>query len=449
MNLLELKSKVIEKLKERSTPKYWPESEITDNINRGCRKFAADTKCKDSTVKLAALDVYNAFFKFPARLMAPTGVYWKGKKLVRTTAGYLDDYFSGYTDQMKIGEIPALSADWRTATEDLPTHWMVEDGKIKLYPIPKVIKNAPCRFTQSATLIAGETEIFLSQAIPANKLAVDVYANGVYQNKDQWEIVYGNVIEMNGPFIRDQHIEIVWVSAADRTAQYTTLIAGNTSIALSDAIPTDQSYVDLYLNGLYQNKDQWSIANANQINIVSAMARDQKVEVVYYPAAPFAEFSAIKKTFTLTAGEDTITLPVSYPTGTNAAAVILDGISQAPSTFTETDQRTITLSAPVTRNKSVEIVIFKYGGFECSLKGTFIPASMTADSDLPDLPDHLEYYHDAIWQWALVECYSREGQQRDPSLAQLYASMYREKLDEYKTAFDPPVEFLPRDPWKV
>lgn len=448
-NLLTLKNTVIEKLRETTDPSYWPESEIVDSLNRSCRNFAADTGCKERIAQLEAMDIYNAYFKMPPGLISITSVLWKEKKLSRTSNGYLDDYFSGYGDHQNVNELPALATNWRDATAEVPTHWLIEDGKIKLYPVPRTVASSVCRHLQILSLPAGEIEIAIPEEIPSNKHAVDLYLNGVYQEKDQWEILYGNTIELAGPLARDQVVEIVWVSAGSRTAQTSALAAGALNIALASDIPTDQAYVDLYLNGVYQNQDQWTITNKNLITMVGAKSHDQVAEVVYYPAAPFANFKAIKKTFTLAAGEDTVTLPVSYTLGTNAVSVRLDGLSQAPSTFTEVDTRTIQLSAPVTREKTVEVIIYKNSEFSCSLKGVFSPTPMSANSDVPDLPDHLSHYFDAIWAGALAECYSKEGKRQNPGLVRFYSDIYDAKVREYKDSFEPPIEFIPRDPWRV
>jgi len=207
-SLLSLKNKVVENIRLQDGTIPWRESEIVNSLNRSCRKFAADTKCKETSVQMGAFNVYTAAFNIPSNAIRVDDVFWKNKKLVRTTAGYLDDYFSGYTDQMKIGEIPSSSLAWREVTAELPTHWFIEDAKIKLYPIPDSVKRAPCRFSRTSTLLANETEIFIDVPISTNKNNVELYLNGVWQNKDQWEIIGGRSIELIGPKTRDQVVEI-------------------------------------------------------------------------------------------------------------------------------------------------------------------------------------------------------------------------------------------------
>ncbi|HNS10199.1 MAG TPA: hypothetical protein PKN29_10895, partial [Candidatus Ozemobacteraceae bacterium] len=68
MNLGELKTKVIERLRERSTPVHWTTTEIVDAINRGCRKFVSDAKVKETILPLSPASNDGEFF-MPPRLM--------------------------------------------------------------------------------------------------------------------------------------------------------------------------------------------------------------------------------------------------------------------------------------------------------------------------------------------------------------------------------------------
>ena len=63
-----------------------------------------------------------------------------------------------------------------------------------------------------------------------------------------------------------------------------TILAGATGITLSGVIPADQNRVDFYYNGVYQNKDQWSISAGNAIAFSGwSTVADGVYEIVYIP----------------------------------------------------------------------------------------------------------------------------------------------------------------------
>ena len=390
MNLLALKNKVIQRLRERTTPVHWTATEIVDYINRGCRRFAAEAKPKEVMIPLSPVS-NNGEFAFPPRIMKQSGVYWKGIQLKHVDSRYLDNLYGGEVSPMVIGDATEPASDWRLHTADDPVSWLIEDGKIRLYPKP-------------------------------NSLTA----------------LFSNTVS----------------STVGRTSQESTLAAGAVVINFTDNIPQDEDMIDLFCNGVYQNTDQWSITGAKQITMIGAFASDQDVEIAQYNGVTLAD----TYTFSFAAGVQVITLPAPYNYLTAAVTIKINGITQAPSTFNKFGVYTIILSEPLAAASTVEIKIYDFAlepdnidtsAFDVKMKCVRMPVDMVNDADNPDLPDHLEDYHDCIWLWALVECFSREGQEKDMVMANFYAGQYQTKLQEYKMVFDAPIAFSPRDAWRI
>jgi len=292
MNLGELKTKVIERLRERSTPVHWTTTEIVDAINRGCRKFVSDAKVKETILPLSPASNDGEFF-MPPRLMKNTGVFWNGKKLEFVSADYLDNYYGGNVSQFSRGDAETTSADWRLLTADSPTSWTIEDGLVRLFPIPTSLR------------------------------------------------------ALFNPTIS---------SSTGRSHQESTIAAGAVAINFANNIPQQQDMIDLFLNGVYQNTDQWSITGAKQITMVGSLAADCDVEITQYDGLTLG----ITHTLSLAAGVQIITLPTAYNYLTDSVTVMINGITQAPSTFNKSGAYTITLSAPLVAASDVEVKIYQY-----------------------------------------------------------------------------------------
>lgn len=390
MNLLALKNKVIEKLRERSTPQHWSSTEIIDNLNRGCRKFAAESKSKEVMLPLSPASNDGEFY-FPPRIMKRSGVYWQGVLLPQIDAQYLDDSYKGAVGAMTIGENEVTASDWRLHESESPTNWLIENGLVRLYPIPTGLR--------------------------------DLFSNTIS-------------------------------SSVGRSYQESTLAAGATVINFTNDIPQEENMIDLFLNGVYQNKDQWSITGAKQLTMVGALYADAEVEITQYSGLTLA----ITHTLSLAVGTQIITLPTAYNYLTDSVTVKINGITQAPSTFNKSGAYTITLSAALIVASSVEVNIYAYeletenidtSSFDVKMRCIRMPVDMVSDTDEPDLPTHLEDYHDAIWLWALVECFSREGQEKDLVMVQFYSGQYAAKVSEYKQNFGAPISISPRDAWRI
>jgi hypothetical protein len=382
VNFGQLRAKVIEKLKERATPRFWPVSEINDNINRGCRQTARDTQARTTTLPLVSCDPAEGTFFFPEGVMVIREMKWNGRKIHRVTAEYLDAKNGQNSNADFIrGEDSSDIGDWREQTADDPTNWVLDDGLVRLYPIPSSL----------ATV------------------------------------------------------------GAVRTKQQATLAAGSSVITFAGPLPGSKNLIDLYLSGVWQNSDQWSITSPTQITVVGSLGIPVGAEAVFFPSeAVAASTKTFKYLLTGSVGQQAFITPRPYRVGASALSVKINGVSQAPSSITESSSKTFALASALAVASEIEITILESRtAYDLNLRATMYPADMTADADIPDLPQGIEFFHDAIWQWALFECYSREGQTKRLDLAEFYSARYAKTIDDYKKSFGAPPQWAPRDAWRV
>lgn len=380
MNFLELQNKVIQKLKERSTPKHWTADEIKDNVNRGCKKFAAEAMPRLQRLPLYPVDLPTGKFAFPDDILKMKAIYWNDTKLNFVDEEYLDNLYSVDAPPMVIGSSPESRQNWRSAIAENPTHCLIDDGYVRLYPIPQATVSAvSLRKTFEDSLSVGETDIVVAGPLPINKNLVDVFVNGVGFRPSEWEIINSTTIRLN----------VAVNYAAD-------------------------------------------------------------CEVVSFDGVTSANTTTFKYSVNLPAGTQAIIMPRPYIVGDGAISLKVNGISQAPSTFTESSVYSITLNVALVSDSHIEVTLYERpGAFPATIRCQRIPVKMVNDTDQPDLPSHLEDYHDAIWSWALVECYSREGQEKDMGMANFYAGLFKEKVSEYKQTFGTAVLIAPREAWRI
>jgi hypothetical protein len=379
MNLLQLKNRVIQKLKERETPQYWTEDEIIGNINAGCFQLAKDTKARESLQILRASDLSNGYFLFPNNIISFSGVFWEGQKLEQTSSNFLDGYYKNGHNDFSIGDKENSGQDWRGLTADSPNKWLLDDGMVKLYPIPSVFTSSGLRTKSSCTVSAGT--------------------------------------------------KIATISSGDLTF--------------------DKDYIDLYLNGVYQNKTEWTILSSSTIELAENVFLDSIVEVVYTPNTTIGVKSK-KYVVNAVTGTKYITIPRVYEVGSNALTISINGIVQSSSAFTETTNTKIKLITALEEDSEIGITVLeRYYAGQVAIKCCVLPSPMAHDEDEPDLPNTLMAYHDAIWCWALMECYSRESQEKDMNLSQFYLKRYYGIVKTYNSLYSDPLEVTPRDSWVV
>lgn len=224
-----------------------------------------------------------------------------------------------------------------------------------------------------------------------------------------------------------------------------TIADGDTGITLAGSIPLDQNRVDFYYGGIYQNKDQWSITNASTITFTGWSAVvDNDYEIVYIPDTVSSTTIQRSEKYIryVSAGQTTVIVPGGYVQGVGALAVKKNGISQAPSAFTETAPGFITIPAPaddctyeitVTRPDPILTVSILY----CQT-----PTKMVNDSDTPQIDN--EDWQRGIVHYAAHLALSKEGKMtQDLQKAQIHFARFSEVIEMISTLTSPQIDVSP------
>ncbi len=495
MNLGELKARVIQKLRERSTPRHWSIEEITENINSGVLNLLKKTNSANTNERhlaLVSIDTDNGLYNYPKGIVKNGGVFWKGRELPEVTAEYLDAVVGGTEKPMQIGCPLGSGGDWRKHVDDDPKYWLHYNGKIRLYPIPRTepVIPAPTEPTtmlkHTRDLLTGERDVVLSVQLPSDPRDVDVWIGPIWQNYDQYQIVGGNTIRFNSGMVVDSRVEVMAPFATIagvpvvsgvtpplfRTIAREPIAAGETSVTFSFDLPTDPVEMNVFWDvmGGYQQQDTWSVSGPT-LTLGGPAVVDGEIQIVI----PLVDHNDINRKRILidvpadsTPGSTTTIvlpnqtdpgvegIPYSYIPGTNAIDYKIGGILQFSDEITEVNANTIQVPK-ITFDTTVEIIIWDYF-YPTPQPETFVnahiycqssPVEMVADTDEPDTPANMEAYHDAIWQYALFECFSREGQEKDVGMADFYFRRFMGNVSDWLNAFSPPVIIEPRDAWTV
>jgi hypothetical protein len=469
MNLSQFQATIIQKLKENAaSPRYWTLREMTDYVNRGIREFVRLTRCNIKRSDLV-MSSQPGYFFLPDNCMDIIQVYWQTTPLGPVTPQWMDAYFSGLknfagvraeNDSISSGPDPFYNTTlnpepfWDQTYGQDPQRYMLDQGMVRVFPIPtqtttfKVSK-------QKGTLPANGTSITLSSPIPLDSAYSDLFLGGFYLHQNDFLIVDSVTINiLQGAIPSDQTWELItYPSAITRTKQSGTIAAGQTNITGLQGVPTDQNYVDLYLNQVGQRRTEFYvpsdillILNAN----TSGIPLDY--EVVSYSASPLsgATFTRTKIPSAGVAGQSSIVIPIKYVMGANAVTLQENGISQDHGQWSETSTTVISLNAALTLNVDIEVAVFLLQTVTgVNMRHTAIPTPMVNASDVPDLPTGLQYFHDAGWQWALFECYSRESFTKDITLAQMYLKWFNQTVSEWRKRMGAPPLVRPQDAWRT
>ena len=301
MNLSELQSKVIEQLAENATPKHWPLSEITDNINEGQRQFLRDTELQ--TFMLALTSAGAGGFYLPHDIMKLKHVYYLGRRLPKKSITFLETRYSG-TDNLTgvIGDGRSNEGNFRD-TEGAPRYCYLENGNINVYPKPSatVTPSSNIRETQSATLSASSLALTLSTAITLDSSRVELWLNGVKQHHTQWSITNANLITAVGPAIPIAlDAEVRWIpdtvtSALLATTRYFQifLAAGSTKIMIPGGYVQGVGALTISINGVEQAASAITEASPAFCLLTSAVGGDCMVEAGVTHPNPFGAASAL------------------------------------------------------------------------------------------------------------------------------------------------------------
>lgn len=232
-----------------------------------------------------------------------------------------------------------------------------------------------------------------------------------------------------------------------------TITVGSTGITLAGTIPTDQTRVDFYYGGVYQNKDQWSITNGTTIAFAgwSAVAEND-YEIVYIPDS--VSMTTIQRSEKyiryVAAGQTTVVVPGGYVQGVGALGVRKNGITQAPGAYTETSPSFITIPAPIIDCTYELTVTRPDANLTVAILYVQRPSTMTNDSDTPQISN--EDHQRGIVHYAAHLALSKEGKMtQDMQKSQIHLARFEEVIEAIASLTKPQIDISPyvQMPFKV
>jgi hypothetical protein len=233
-----------------------------------------------------------------------------------------------------------------------------------------------------------------------------------------------------------------------------TILAGATGITLSGVIPADQNRVDFYYNGVYQNKDQWSISAGNAIAFSGwSTVADGVYEIVYIPDT--TTLLTIQKSekylINISAGQTAINIPGGYTPGIGALAVRINGINQAPAEWTENFTNYITLTTAPIIDSIVEVTVTRPDpALTVSVLYVQAPNKMVGNLDRPQISN--EDHQRGIVHYAAHLALSKEGKMtQDLQKSQIHLARFEEVIEAIASLTKPQVDISPyvQMPFKV
>lgn len=221
---------------------------------------------------------------------------------------------------------------------------------------------------------------------------------------------------------------------------------GDSSLTLAGSIPLDQNRVNLFIGGVYQNKDQWSITNASLISFTGwAATFDNDYEVVYIPdtISLTTVESSEKYIIYLATGDTKIIVPGGYTQGIGALEIAINGVTISSSSYTETTNSYVVLTSAVLVDSSVEIQVTRPDATQtASVLYIQAPVTLVNDSDVPAITN--EDWQEAIVHYAAYRALIKEGKlTQDLQKAQIHLGLFNQVVSDAMTITDPEVDVAP------
>ena len=140
---------------------------------------------------------------------------------------------------------------------------------------------------------------------------------------------------------------------------------GQTSFPINYEI----GYIDVFLNGVRLNSDNFTATDGSTVGLTTAASAGDAVDIIVYEPQSSATPKRVVTNATATAGQTVFTVP-SYDTGSNSMDVFLNGIKLDSAEFTETDGTTVTLAVGAALNDELQFISYESDNNFWSLNGS-------------------------------------------------------------------------------
>ncbi|GAB1353152.1 hypothetical protein MASR1M12_18860 [Erysipelotrichia bacterium] len=242
---------------------------------------------------------------------------------------------------------------------------------------------------------------------------------------------------------------------------------GTSVVQLSIQLPYDKKdSVDVFVNGIYQNSQDWNInpGNNTQILFATPATVNMSVEVVRQMSIALT----VKLSASVSAGNTTFNWPnCGYSNVRDSVRVVLAGIVMQASDYTLNETEggglIVTLQHPASASGVIEVTIYtppdsyvnpsRTADDEVTMSYVYMPQSLLEGAD-PSFnePETPAFFHSACWQWAAFLALSKEGEKtQDLKKAQIFLTQFETSVNNANSFVGGEVDVDPavQMPWRM
>ena len=243
--------------------------------------------------------------------------------------------------------------------------------------------------------------------------------------------------------------------------------AGTNLVQLPIQLPYDKKdSVDVFVNGVYQNSQDWSINPGNNTQILFATTAPENLSVEVVRQMSIA--LTTKLSADVSEGNTAFNWPnCGYVKVRDSVRVVLIGVVLQASDFTLTETEggglTVTLNSPAPDDGVIEATIYtppegyinpsRTADDEVTMSYVYMPQSLLEGVDPsfnePEIP---AFFHNACWQWAAFLALSKEGEKtQDVKKSQIFLAQFETSIANANSFVGSGIDIDPsvQMPWRL
>jgi hypothetical protein len=175
------------------------------------------------------------------------------------------------------GRVPDSGEIWITANA---YKFVLKDSNdVLIASWDNINGSTPLVFTVDDFSGNGSTTAFTLSATPYNENITFVYVNGVYQNKNTYSVAGTTLTFSTAPPLTTS-IEVMYLSSVQDVGLSDFTGNGSTVAFTLSAAPTSENSTFVFINGVYQQKNTYTIAGTT-LTFSTAPPNTSSIEVVF------------------------------------------------------------------------------------------------------------------------------------------------------------------------
>jgi len=198
----------------------------------------------------------------------------------------------------------------------------------------------------------GSTTVYGVSSTIASENNIQIYLDGVYQDKDTYTTAGSNVTFGTAP-PNTTEIEIIHYVAINGVIEVDEFVGDGTTTSFNTSLSiVNENATQVYVSGVYQSKSTYATAG-NNINFTTAPPNGVNIEVVHTKALALSGFE--KNNFTGTGAQTAFTLNQTV-NEENMTFVFIQGVYQDKSTY-GISGTTLTFSTAPQSGYTIEVMV--------------------------------------------------------------------------------------------